>query len=261
MTQGSLVRALHVLAVMAIVSYACTAYANSDPRLEWDPSLEVNVAGYRVYNGENSHNYTHFVDVGLQTSVPLTNFGAGVTHYLAVTAYDVDQIESPMSEEVIYTPRVDGISSELITFNFGTSSDLTAIEFAGHAGQRCRVVVSSDLNEWHAVHTENFSRDETGSYYEAGSSSYSKRFFRVVATPPWNPNGPLPFTLTASPSVNTIEFMGRAGQPCRIMASFNLNDWQEIYSVTPDSNAPVIFSDAGSDTYPLRFYRVIVGTQ
>jgi hypothetical protein len=193
--------------------------------------------------------------------VPLTNLSAGVTHYLAVTAYDADRIESPMSEEVWYTPRVDGIHSGLVTFNFATWPDLTAIEFNGHAGQQCRVVVSTDLSEWHAVQTENFSRDETGYYYEEGSASHSKRFFRVVATPPWQPNAPLPFTLTTSPSVSTIEFMGRAGQRCRILASFDMNNWNEVYSVTPDGSTPVVFYDAGSDVYPMRFYRVVTGPQ
>jgi hypothetical protein len=260
MTQGSLVRALHVLAVIAFTTHARTAYANSDPRLEWDPSYDPNVVGYRVYNGEESGNYTHSVDVGLQTSVPLTNLCAGITHYLAVTAYDVNQIESPMSEEVWYTPRVDGINSGLIPFTFTTCADLTTIKFSGHVGQQCRVAASSDMIEWHAVHTESFSRDDTATYYEDGINYYPKRFFRVVATPPWQPNGPLPFTLTTSPSANLIEFIGRPGRLCRIMASFDLNNWQELYSLTPEDSSPLVYYDAGSDTYPMRFYRVLSGT-
>jgi hypothetical protein len=260
MTQGSLVRALHVLAVIAFVAHARSMYGTSDPRLEWDPSYDPNVAGYRVYNGVESHNYTHFVDVGLQTSVPLTNLSAGITHYLAVTAYDVNLIESPMSEEVWYTPRVDGSNSGLVPFRFTTCADLTTIQFDGRSGQQCRVVASSDMIQWHAVHTESFAQDDTATYYEDGTAYYPKRFFRVVATPPWQPNGPLPFTLTTSPSANLIEFIGRPGQVCRVMASFDLSSWQEIYSVTPGDNTPVVYHDAGSDTYPIRFYRVEFGT-
>ncbi|HEY0548457.1 MAG TPA: fibronectin type III domain-containing protein [Verrucomicrobiae bacterium] len=259
MTQGSLVRALHVLAVIAFITHARTLYANSDPRLEWDPSLDPNVAGYRVYNGEESRNYTHVVDVGLQTGVPLTNLSAGITHYLAVTAYDVNQIESPLSDEIWYTPRVDGINNALIPFTFTTSADLTTVQFNGHIGQQCRVVASSNMIEWHAVHAESFVRDDAATYYEDGTAYYPKRFFRVVATPPWQPNGPLPFTLTVSPSVNTIEFMGRAGQPCRILSSFDMNNWYEVYSVTPDGSTPVVFYDHGSDADPMRFYRVVAG--
>ena len=54
--------------------------------------------------------------------------------------------------------------------------------------------------------------------------------------------------------------MGRAGQPCRILASFDMNNWQEIYSVTPDGSTPVIFYDLGSAADPMRFYRVVTGT-
>ena len=260
MTQGSLVRALQVLAIVASIAGTRTTYASSEPRLEWDQSWDPNIAGYRVYRGESSRNYTHMVDVGPQTSVPLTNLSAGITHYLAVTAYDVNQVESPMSEEVWYTPRVDGINSGLLPFTFVTWPDLTVIQFNGHAGQKCRVVTSSDLRQWHEVQTDEFSKDDVGTYVEDGSAAFEKRFFRVVATPPWQPSGPVPFTLTSSPSANIIEFMGRPGQPCRILASFNLNDWQEIYSVTPSASTPIIYNDAGSDTFPMRFYRVVAGT-
>ena len=261
MTQGSLVRALRVLAVSAFIFHARTAYATSDPRLEWDGSPDPNIAGYRVYKGESSRNYTSFVDVGLQTSVPLTNLSAGTTHYLAVSAYDVNQVESPLSEEVWYTPRVDGINSGFIPFTFTARPNVTTIEFAGNAGQQCRIVASSDLSEWHTVHIRDFSQDDIETYFEEGTSSFSKRFFRVVGTPPPQSEGPLPFTLTTSPSVTTIEFVGRAHQPCRILASFDMNTWHEIYSVIPENNAPVVYSDAGSDTYPMRFFRVIAGTQ
>lgn len=85
------------------------------------------------------------IDVGLQTFIPLTNANLPLVTYMAVTAYDVNQIESPMSEEVWYTPGnrvpiirikppfgVPGVieeSDDLITWGFLKRIQVTGITY------------------------------------------------------------------------------------------------------------------------------------
>lgn len=69
--------------------------------LEWDSSTGSNVAGYKVYVGNGSHQYAlpaQFVPAGQTTFV----FAAtpGVRYYFAVTAVDITGVESPLSDEV-----------------------------------------------------------------------------------------------------------------------------------------------------------------
>jgi hypothetical protein len=68
--------------------------------LKWDASRSPGVAGYHLYYGFASGNYTHSVDVGnvLQTiaSVPLT----AEVCYLVVTAYDEIGLQSSPSSEI-----------------------------------------------------------------------------------------------------------------------------------------------------------------
>jgi hypothetical protein len=256
MAQSSVVRGIQMLAAFVFIFLTRTTYANSDPRLEWDSTPDPNIAGYRVYSGEMSRNYTHFVDVGLATSVPLTNLSAGVTHYLAVTAYDTNQVESPWSDEVWFTVPIDGVTSGLVSFTLMSFPDVTIIQFNGRAGQQCRIVASSDLSHWETIYTENLSQNGLVTYDAAGSAAFPTRFYRVIATPPMY-GAPLPFKLTSSPSMTTIEFAGTYGQQCHILASFDLRSWQEIYSATLTGSHPVTYRTAGSSAYPMRFYRVL----
>jgi hypothetical protein len=76
--------------------------------LAWDRSQEKDVAGYRVYQGKNSHHYTTMISVGNSTTCTVTNLEPGKTYYFAVTAYDTSGNESSFSQEVAYTvPFVD----------------------------------------------------------------------------------------------------------------------------------------------------------
>src|SRR6266436_1919278 len=61
--------------------------------LAWDANTDPAVAGYMVYYGQASGNYTAKVDVGNQTSYSLTGLVEGNGYYYAVTAYDSTRAE------------------------------------------------------------------------------------------------------------------------------------------------------------------------
>jgi fibronectin type 3 domain-containing protein len=56
--------------------------------LVWDPNTQPELAGYKVYYGLLSDQYSSSVDVGNQTSYTLSSLENGKTYYLAATAYD-----------------------------------------------------------------------------------------------------------------------------------------------------------------------------
>lgn len=70
--------------------------------LAWNPSLDVNVAGYKIYYGVASQTYTNWVDVGNVTNVVINGLMAGNTYYFAATTYDVSGVESDFSNEAVY---------------------------------------------------------------------------------------------------------------------------------------------------------------
>jgi len=70
--------------------------------LAWDASTGQNLAGYKLYFGTSSRNYTGSVNVGNVTSYTLTNLADGEMYYFAATAYDCYGNESDYSAELAH---------------------------------------------------------------------------------------------------------------------------------------------------------------
>ena len=70
--------------------------------LGWDQNTEPDLAGYKIYYGNSSGNYTQTKDVigKTATSCTITNLTEGQTYYFAATAYNSSLVESNYSAEV-----------------------------------------------------------------------------------------------------------------------------------------------------------------
>ena len=66
--------------------------------LVWDRNPEPDIAGYKVYYGRVSGDYTQLVTVPKPRAV--IGVSGSKTTYFAVTAYNTDGVESELSEEV-----------------------------------------------------------------------------------------------------------------------------------------------------------------
>lgn len=82
--------------------------AQQNVGLSWDPSPSSDIAGYNVYYGSESGNYTTLISVGNSTNAQITGLAGGMTYYFAVSAYGSSGQESELSNEVTYT--VPGIA-------------------------------------------------------------------------------------------------------------------------------------------------------
>jgi len=79
--------------------------ANAPPQtatLSWDSSISAGVAGYNLYYGGSSGNYTNKMSVGLTTNGVATNLLAGAKYYFAVTACTSSGLESAYSNEAVW---------------------------------------------------------------------------------------------------------------------------------------------------------------
>jgi len=74
------------------------------PTQRTDGSALTNLAGYRIYWGTESRNYTKSVEIDnpAVTSYVIENLGPG-THYFATTAVDANGAESAYSNEATKT--------------------------------------------------------------------------------------------------------------------------------------------------------------
>jgi hypothetical protein len=92
------VLSLFILILIISISLAYTAQVT----LAWDPNTELELAGYKIYYGLLSDQYSSSVDVGNRTSYTLSNLADGKTYYFAATAYDQYGDESDFSNEVAF---------------------------------------------------------------------------------------------------------------------------------------------------------------
>jgi len=127
--------------------------------LAWNPSTSAGIAGYRVYEGTNSHAYNLMVNAGASTQASLTVLSNGLTYYFAVTAYDSFGIESDYSAEVSYTP---GGTTNPITLVFAADSGSISGPFAAPNGVVSQTVLTGATNGGRAVY--NFSISKAGPY-------------------------------------------------------------------------------------------------
>jgi hypothetical protein len=72
--------------------------------LAWDVS--DGAAGYKIYSGTTSNNYTWVADVGNATSYTTANLTDGYTYHFAATAYDASGLESDYSAEISYNASI-----------------------------------------------------------------------------------------------------------------------------------------------------------
>jgi hypothetical protein len=71
--------------------------------LAWNPSAGPNVVGYKIYYGTACHKYDSMVSVGNVTTATVAGLVAGSKYFFAVTACDVSNQESFLSDEAAVT--------------------------------------------------------------------------------------------------------------------------------------------------------------
>ncbi len=74
----------------------------ADITLAWDQNSDPDLAGYKLYLGNSSRNYTHTIDLGLTTQYTIRNLIDGTVYFFTLTAYNQKGFESSFSNEVRY---------------------------------------------------------------------------------------------------------------------------------------------------------------
>ena len=171
-----------VVVAMMVNSPVRAASASASLTLAWDPGAGNTVAGYRLYVGGISRNYTNMVDSGMATSCTVPGLVAGKTYYFAVTCYDIVGLESPFSSEVIYT--IPGSTTNLARIQLRMSPATQAvISGTAPAGNVYNVLASQDLKTWTSMGSVTASASGTISYTDAVTTN-KVRYYRLQQTSP-----------------------------------------------------------------------------
>jgi hypothetical protein len=147
------------------------ARASQSVTLAWNPSVATNVAGYKIYSGTASHNYSTTNIVGTATNATLTGLVEGKTYYFAATTYDSSGDESVFSTELSYTVPVTPATLAPAARSGGQFS----FNVTGGTGDQYVVQASTDLVNWTTLQTNTV----PFTFVDTNSASFSKRFYRT----------------------------------------------------------------------------------
>jgi hypothetical protein len=164
--------------VVLWISFCTALQAGQSVTLAWNPDSGTNIAGYALYYGTNSGNYTTRLDAGTNTAATATNLQPGLIYYFAVTAYNAARVESGRSAPISYL--VPGI----LTMTPATKTTPVIINFPVSPGHTYAVQASADLKTWTNLWQMGSATSNAWvSFQDSQSGSFNKRFYRLAMSP------------------------------------------------------------------------------
>jgi hypothetical protein len=147
-------------------------------KLTWDRSPSLGVAGYRIYYGPASGNYTNSVMAGNVTSNSIPGLTGGGTYFFIVVAYDAGGVESLPSNEVIFVP---GIATLRISIATNRRAILTVI---GPVGRTYEIQAAQPPGTWAVIGTGTIGANGSFSFTDTNAPGFPRRFYRTRETQP-----------------------------------------------------------------------------
>lgn len=130
--------------LLGIKAFSGTAHALTTT-LGWSPSTSTGVAGYKVYYGTSSGNYTQSVDAGAQTSAGISGLQLGQQYYFAVKSYDAQGNQSAFSKELVYTMN----DLAVIPYSQLTIASVDSQELVAENGAATNAIDGNPSTIWH----------------------------------------------------------------------------------------------------------------
>lgn len=165
-----------VLFILFAMLASCNLATAATAILGWNASSSSDTAGYNVYYGTTSGNYTTKFNAGNVTSATISNLTAGVTYYFSATTVDTNGNESAFSNEASFI--VPGI----LTLSNGVNpGDPMLIQFPVAPGHWYEVQASTDLQNWITISQTDVATSNTWlQFTDPNAGAFSSRFYRLV---------------------------------------------------------------------------------
>jgi hypothetical protein len=168
------------LAALAAGLMSLSAFGSS-VTFGWDASSDPSVAGYRVYQGTTSGDYTSVVDAGTANQKTLSGLVAGTTYFFAVTSYTANGLESLASNEISYTPAAGSLATLQLKVQPNRQVILTA---TGPAAYSYDVLATQKFTNWTVIGTLTNGANGSGQFTDTAAPNYSSRSYRLRQTAP-----------------------------------------------------------------------------
>jgi hypothetical protein len=133
-----------------VVGLPWSTSASISASLTWVASSDPNVAGYNIYFGGASHQYTNVASVGAVTNAAISGLVENTTYYFAAKAVDSEGNESDFSNEAAFagaTATPDG-GLRLRTVSTNLNSDPLVFSLADGAPPGATINATNGILSW-----------------------------------------------------------------------------------------------------------------
>jgi hypothetical protein len=189
--------ATSVAVVVFLGMMAREAVRGATVTIGWSASAGSSVAGYHVYFGGVSQDYTNMIDAGRATNGTVTGLSAGRTYYFSVTAYDVTGLESLFSSEISYAipastnsvpptnsaPVAKGHNKAKLRLSLNASRQPT-ITATAPVAYRYNVQASTDLKTWTTIGRVTVGLPGEVSFTDKKAKNNTRQYYRLEETGP-----------------------------------------------------------------------------
>ena len=161
--------------------------------MTWIANPESNIAGYKLHFGSSSRNYGTVLNVGAVPSAPLPAMILGRTYYVALSAYDTANRDSPLSAElvVIASPPAPVVDTGFATPSAGQGAlQWRYSKTVSSTADRFVIESSTDLKTWLTAGSitpgSAVRSDAQWIYFDVPfATNKPRQFFRVGAVNPF----------------------------------------------------------------------------
>ena len=160
---------------LLILAALSTTVQAASVTLAWNPSPDPAVAGYNLYYGGTSGNYTNKVSAGLATSAVTSGLLVGATYYFAATTYNAAGMESPFSGEVPYIVPTQPQRVQIRAMPAGQF----ALTVTGTVGHTYNIQATQNFKTWTIIGTVTVGATGSLNFTDTNTASFSRRFYRT----------------------------------------------------------------------------------
>jgi hypothetical protein len=215
--------------------------------LAWNRGTNSGIAGYNLYYGGASGDYTNVISGNGATSVTIYGLIPGATYYFAATSYSLSGAESDLSGEVSYTvpaPLSSEVSSAAPTTLSSQVSSAVPAALSSEVSSAVPAPLSSEVPSAAPAPLSS----------QVSSTAPAPLSSEVSSTVPAPPAGLTCQVTAAGQFVLTVT--GPAGQTYEIQATQDFKTWTVIGAVTVGAAGSLDFCDTNAPSFSSRFYRV-----
>lgn len=163
------------VALLAVVLFCHNARSAQNVDLAWNSSSNSSVAGYFLYCGSQAGVYTNRINIGNNTTALISGLQEGQTYHFAVSAYNSEGTESPLSSDLTY------ITPGAIKLLSPTNSSSMNMEFPVAPDHWYAVQASTDMQTWTTIgQTAVATSNAWTQFTDPQAGQFSTRFYRLV---------------------------------------------------------------------------------